>query len=150
MVTHTNPTTSSKNNPAAEGVSGLPLSKTNPDACAPGAKPEVADNARTMPAAATTAWRWGGSNEHRRHAIEEIANALELFVPDGQVSELRVIYPGGRVASEFFDGSESREVAEYAWDETDSAQGVYFIFNPVKPEEADEKAKNGQKARATT
>lgn len=71
----------------------------------------------------------------REAAAARIAEALALFLPPGQVTELRCLpAAGGDVVSGFFDGEHLADLArEAAWYSGKWA-GVYFVPNPLRPD----------------
>ncbi len=70
--------------------------------------------------------------------VAQLAGWLRLFVAPGQVTELRVPkarqkHGGARTVSGFFDGDHLDQMAAEALRLEASADGVYFVLNPVVP-----------------
>src|SRR4051812_34582030 len=67
--------------------------------------------------------------------IAAVTQHLTLFVPPGQVAELRALNFGGagRTASGYFDAEHLEAMAAHALALETDCSGVYFTLNPVLP-----------------
>src|SRR6516165_8092058 len=64
--------------------------------------------------------------------VRQIADGLRLFIPAGQVTEIRILKAGrAGTVSGYFDNPEQAASAAISW--SGKAPGVYFVPNVVNP-----------------